>query len=178
MKSLILFRHAKSDWDGEVGHDSERALAGRGKKAAKVMGLYLAGISQIPDAAICSSARRAVDTLELASQAGGWKSSRRITDSLYEAHPADILNEIRKEPDSTETLLIVGHEPAMSETLAALTGARARFPTACMARVDLGIDRWRDAQLGAGQLAWLVGPKLISALTGETTPDSKDSKDR
>ncbi len=162
MKSLILFRHAKSDWDASSGQDSDRPLAGRGKKAARKIGSYLKAIGKVPDSVICSSARRAVDTFELAVEAGGWETSHRVSDRLYEAHPSDILNEIRKEPDSTETLMIVGHEPTMSETLAAFTGGRARFPTACIACIELGIERWRDVQFAGGQLAWLVSPKVVS----------------
>lgn len=162
MKSLILFRHAKSDWDESSGHDSERPLAGRGKKAAKSMGCYLAAIGQVPESVVCSSAKRTVDTLDLAIRAGGWETARRISERLYQANPADILTEIRKEPDSTSTLMIVGHEPAMSETLAAFTGGRVRFPTACMARIELEIERWRDAQFSSGHLAWLVTPKIVS----------------
>ncbi len=161
MKSLILFRHAKSDWDSGFEHDNERPLAGRGKKAARTMGSYLKAIGQVPDSAICSSAKRAVDTLARAIEAGDWQTTRRVCDRLYEAHPSDILKEIRKEPDSTETLMVVGHEPTMSETLAAFTGGRARFPTACIACIELGIERWRDAQFASGQLAWLVNPKVV-----------------
>ena len=36
MRSLILFRHGKSDWDAPYSSDHERPLAGRGKEAAPI----------------------------------------------------------------------------------------------------------------------------------------------
>ena len=38
MRSVIMFRHGKSDWDVDYGPDHDRPLAKRGIKAAKKMG--------------------------------------------------------------------------------------------------------------------------------------------
>ena len=70
MKTLILFRHGKSDWDSEEPSDHDRPLAKRGRKAAKAMGKFLALAGQVPDSAVTSSAVRARSTLEIAMEAG------------------------------------------------------------------------------------------------------------
>ena len=49
MKSIILFRHGKSDWYSNYSRDLNRPLNQRGKKSAKMMGNYLATINEIPE---------------------------------------------------------------------------------------------------------------------------------
>ncbi len=68
MKTLIFFRHGKSDWDAEYHGDHNRPVAKRGRKAAKLMGRFLASTGQVPDSVVTSSALRARSTFELAAQ--------------------------------------------------------------------------------------------------------------
>ncbi|SVD23980.1 uncharacterized protein METZ01_LOCUS376834, partial [marine metagenome] len=56
MRSVIMFRHGKSDWDADYGPDHDRPLAKRGIKAAKKMGKYLAGLDQVPHIVVSSTA--------------------------------------------------------------------------------------------------------------------------
>lgn len=164
MKKIILFRHAKSDWGAEYENDHERPLSDRGRKAARKMGAFLTSIGLVPDSIVTSSARRAQKTLALAIDAGRWEGEIRTTAALYDASAWDVLNEIRSEPDETEVLLLVGHEPTWSELVQLLIGGgRIRFPTAAMARIDFEVDHWEEVESGAGQLRWLVPPKLLSS---------------
>ncbi|NJL86451.1 MAG: hypothetical protein HC886_11465 [Leptolyngbyaceae cyanobacterium SM1_1_3] len=81
---LILFRHGKSDWDGDFDSDHQRPVAKRGLKAAKAVGKFLAAADQIPDQIITSSALRAKTTAELAIAAGDWQRTLQVTDALYD----------------------------------------------------------------------------------------------
>ncbi len=165
MKTLIIFRHAKSDWASGEADDHDRPLAPRGRKSARLMGRFLRRSGEMPQSVVSSSAVRAQSTTKLATKAGKWECKERITDQLYNCSPADVLKEIKAEPDTTETLLIVGHEPTCSETIARLAGqANVRFSTAAMARVDLPVEHWREADFGKAQLIWLVTPKLVETL--------------
>ncbi|MFB3906586.1 MAG: histidine phosphatase family protein [Acidobacteriota bacterium] len=168
MKTLILFRHAKSDWSSGETNDHDRPLAPRGQKAAKTMGRFLKQSGQAPDSIVTSSALRARNTVDLAVKAGEWDCKTRITDRLYNCSPVDMLKEIRAEADTTQVLLIAGHEPTCSETIARLTGdAKLGFSTGAMARLDFPIERWRDADFGRAELVWLVPPKLVKKLLKE-----------
>ena len=71
-KKLILFRHAKSDWDSGAASDHARPLARRGVEAARVMGKFLMSAGEVPDQVLCSTAVRAMATVQLAAKAGGW----------------------------------------------------------------------------------------------------------
>lgn len=162
MKTVIFFRHGKSDWDAAFDHDHERPLNKRGVKAAQRMGRFLAEAGPLPERIVTSTAVRARETLALAREAGGWGAPVRETQALYGATPEAVLREIQSEADDADVLLLVGHEPTWSETVGRLIGGgRVRVPTAAMARVDVDVPRWAEVSFGIGELAWLVPPKAL-----------------
>lgn len=165
MRSLILFRHGKSDWDTPFTSDHERQLATRGKLAARCMGRLLRQIGQVPDLAVSSSAVRARDTLHLAANAGRWACPVRIEAALYESSPDDVLDWIRRLQDNPESLLLAGHEPTWSALAGQLIGgALLRVPTAAMLRIDCEIEQWSQIAPAAGELRWLMPPKTVCKL--------------
>jgi len=168
MKILLLMRHGKSDWNATFGHDHERPLAHRGVKAAKMMGRFLSDAGETPDAIITSSAVRADQTVRLASDAGAWGAPLRVTDRFYNTRSEAVLREVRAEPEDTTRLMIVGHEPTWSLLLSSLVGGgRHPLPTAAVARIDLPAATWVDAELGTGDLRWLVTPRLLGKVLGD-----------
>lgn len=165
MKTLLLFRHGKSDWEADWDDDHDRPLARRGVKAAGLMGRVLAGIDQVPDAAFTSSARRAADTVELAAKAGDWTCPIETVPSLYEASAAGVVEFVRGRSDALGSVLLAGHEPTWSSVVAKLTGgASVKFPTAAIARIDFEVDGWNDVIEGGGTLVWLLPPRLLGRL--------------
>ena len=163
MKTVIFFRHGKSDWGADYGSDFERPIAKRGRKAAQAMGRFLSEIDQIPDSIISSAALRARQTMEVACDSGKWKNTAiRITETLYESVPQLVLREINQEPDTTQLLLLVGHEPTWSETVSHfIGGGQVRFPTAAMACIDLDFELWEEVGFGTGELIWFIPPRLL-----------------
>lgn len=163
MKTLLLFRHAKSDWDADFDHDHERPLNKRGKRAAKRMGRYLAEIHAAPGRVVTSSAVRARETVRLAAEAGEWKSEIEVDKSLYESAPAHVVSCARSQPDSHDMVMLVGHEPTFSETVSLLIGGgEVHMPTAAIACIEFEMEQWNDVQPGRGRLAWLVTPKTLT----------------
>ncbi len=164
MRTLLLFRHGKSDWDtGAV--DLERPLKGKGKRAAKRMGRWLAGAGELPDLALSSPARRARDTLRRAHRAGDWDCPVEIRDALYVFDGEDLLTFLQGFDQPVRRLLITGHQPALGELAAILVGGgRLRLPTAALARIDLAIDGWAGARPGCGELRWLVPPRVLARI--------------
>ena len=163
MLRLILFRHAKSDWSDTSVPDQERPLTHRGIRAARTMGEFLTAIGQVPELALTSSARRAHDTVDLARRQGRWTCKQRVETTLYTFQPDDLLQALQALRDIPQRLLITGHEPALSGLASRLVGdARPRFPAACMARIDIDVDDWSDVIPGAGELRWLMPPKLLT----------------
>lgn len=162
MKTILLLRHAKSDWDSGVHEDHGRPLAERGIRAARQMGRILADPCLVPDLCLCSTAVRARDTLDRAAAGGGWTEvPRRFEDTLYAAGVSVILEMLPTLPAEAGRVLFVGHEPGWSAAVHAFTGARVRMPTAALARIDFDVEAWPDVLPDRGTLAALMPPKLL-----------------
>ena len=63
MRTLLLLRHAKSDYPAGVG-DHDRPLAARGIREAGLAGDWLRAAAPPVDAVLCSTATRTRQTLE------------------------------------------------------------------------------------------------------------------
>ena len=162
MKSVILFRHGKSDWDAVYNTDHNRPLAKRGIKAAKRMGKYLADLDQMPDLVISSPAVRAKTTVQLAMESGEWSSEFKLDRSIYGGASGTLLDLLYNINDSMGVACLVGHEPTFSSFISNCTNSGwIRFPTASMARLDFEVSAWKEIRFGQGTLAWLTRPKEL-----------------
>jgi phosphohistidine phosphatase len=164
VKTVILLRHGKSDWDAGHGSDHDRPLAKRGRSAAARMGAVLARIGQVPERVLTSSAVRARETIDLAAGAGNWTCPVEVVPEFYASSPASVLERVRREDDDVSSLLLAGHEPTWSALASDLMGGGIlRFPTAAMARIDLEIASWNAAGTDRGTLVWFLIPRLVKA---------------
>jgi phosphohistidine phosphatase len=111
--TLILLRHAKSDWSTGEG-DHERPLNERGERDAPVTGAWLAATGRVPDRVACSTATRTRQTYGLAAEEFGTEAAGPevvYLDALYGASAGEMLEVIRAVPEDVRTLLVVGHNP-------------------------------------------------------------------
>ncbi len=158
MKTLLLMRHAKSDWEAEYGSDHDRPLNERGTKSARLMGRVLADLGLIPDLVISSTARRARNTAELAIESGRWDTELVLDRALYDEGPRGVLEAGASAPD-VPRLMLVGHQPTWSLLVAALTGERTDMKTATVAIVDLDIPAWAELPGASGAMSRLLQPR-------------------
>jgi len=162
-RRLVLLRHAKSDWpDGVADHD--RPLAPRGRRDAPLVGRWLAKSRYVPDAVICSPARRARETWELASEGLGEAGAGvcvTVEPRVYEATVLALLMLAREIPDDRRTVAIVGHNPALAELVVGLAAPPPQppssFPTAAVAVLGLRGD-WASAAPGEAKLLAFAVP--------------------
>jgi len=161
VKQLILFRHAKSSWDDDVA-DVERTLAARGERDAPRMGKRLEARHTRPELIITSHAARAQRTAELVAKALGIKRKElKIERRLYLASPDDILGVVAAQDDSLSCVLVVGHNPGLTELVNRLLPdfALDNLPTSGVVAIDLAAKRWRDAPTAGAKLAYYDYPK-------------------
>ena len=161
-RTVLLFRHGKSDWNASYGRDHDRPLNNRGKRASRAMGNWLANTGPLPELILCSTAIRARSTCDIAREAGAWIASVQYERELYHAGPEVLLHYLQEVSDSIQTVMLVGHQPTWSMTATLLSGHPIdRFPTASMARVDLSVDSWAHTMSGTGKLVWHQLPKRL-----------------
>ena len=162
MKSVILFRHGKSDWDAPYMKDHDRPLSQRGVQAAKRMGKYLSKIQQVPELILSSTALRAKTTAELAKNFGEWDSILILERQIYESSLNDLLTILAMQNPKFSFICLVGHEPTFSHFISEMTKTSCdKFPTAAMARIDFQLEDWKELKSKQGTLSWLKKPKEL-----------------
>jgi phosphohistidine phosphatase len=161
MKTLLLLRHAKSDWDDPALRDFDRPLAPRGLRDAPQIGKALRKRGPLPDLIVSSPAARAKATIEAVVNAAKLTSKLQFDEAIYGASSAELMKLIRRLPGSSSCALLAGHNPGFEDLVGRLTGSHERMPTAALACVEFQIDHWEDVEDGKGRLAWLLTPKQL-----------------
>ena len=114
-----------------------------------------------PDVLLSSPAERAKETARLVCDAAGLSTTVRYEAGIYEASARRLLEIVSEIEDERSVAMMVGHNPGFEELLEVLTGETRRLPTAALALIELGIERWREVGPGTGRLEWLVKPKEL-----------------
>lgn len=161
MKTLLLLRHAKSDWDDQELRDFDRPLAARGRRDAPRVGRALKGRGLTPDLIVSSPAARAKETIEAVIGSADLALSPAFDEGIYGASSAELMRIIRRLPDESSCALLVGHNPGFEDTVSRLTGAREHMPTAALACLEFQVERWEDVEDERGKLLWLLTPKQL-----------------
>lgn len=157
MKTLILMRHAKSDWSKPGQRDKERTLNNRGRRAAPVMADWLRALGHGPEAALVSDAVRTRETWALM----GFAVEAQFDAGLYLAEAHVYLTAIQAAPDCA-CLLVLGHNPGMEIAMGLMTdGGRMSAPTAATGVYTLPIRAWADARFGIGTKIAFETPKSL-----------------
>src|ERR1700736_1346206 len=155
--TLVVLRHAKSAWPAGVA-DTARPLAERGERDAPPVGRWLRHHVPAIDLTVCSPAVRTRQTWRLAAAQLDGTPAFRLDERIYDADVADLLSVIRELPDTARTVVLVGHNPRLSELVHVLTGNRVELKTSSVAVVH-GPARWTDVDHGTAELAEFETPR-------------------
>ncbi len=176
MKTLILFRHAKSGWDDPVARDFDRPINARGKRAAELMGKWMRTERIGFDHLVSSPAVRCVETLEQFALGLGETIAPAWDKRVYLASAAGLFEVVQDAPDSADTLLLCGHNPGFEDLVLMLVPQGAdgglrdsveeKFPTAALAAIRLDVPSWSDVKPGLGRLAWFKRPRDLDPTLG------------
>lgn len=162
-KRLLLLRHGKSSWDDPALEDLDRPLAGRGRRAAARLGLWLREQDAVPELVICSPAVRARETLEQLGLPP--EVPVRLDGDVYAGTAGDLLAVVRALPPHVDSAMVVGHNPAI-EDLARMLVAPAldtleKVPTAGLVDLRFPGPGWDDVGPGPGRLEALITPRTL-----------------
>ncbi|HEY3918373.1 MAG TPA: histidine phosphatase family protein [Stellaceae bacterium] len=164
MKTLYILRHAKAVPEGSDG-DAERPLAKRGRKAAAMMGDYLAGLRPPPRLVLCSTARRTRETLDEVLPALDPAPQALYEQGLYLTGAGKLIERLQCLPESAASVLLIGHNPGLHLLAAGLakdSGDLAEgFPTAALAVLRIA-GAWSALQPHQAKLIDYRTPKSLS----------------
>ncbi|MEU8514578.1 histidine phosphatase family protein [Kitasatospora sp. NPDC048722] len=165
-RTLIVLRHAKSAWPAGVP-DEKRPLGPRGRRDAPEAGRWLRDRGLLPDAVVCSPARRARETWELAGAELPQAPSATFDPRVYTADADDLVRVLHAQPGHAATVLLIGHNPALEDLIIdlaadaggeALDRLRAKFPTSGLAVLDVP-GTWAELGSSPARLRDFVVPR-------------------
>jgi len=168
LKKLSFIRHAKADWASPLLSDHDRRLAERGQKASAIMKDFFKTMNKNFDIVLSSTALRAVETIEIIKPS--IKDTKILyTKELYTFDDQIMLGIISKLNDDISSVLIVGHNPAIQETVLRLaetdqksnllTRVEHKYPTAAFCALTSNIDKWTRAGDMKFKLQEFICPK-------------------
>lgn len=143
MKTLFLVRHAKTSWDDASLPDPERPLEERGRRDAAKMGKRMAKHAAKPDLIMSSPALRALATTEILARRLNYKRKHIVvSERLYGTQVDDLLAVIQKFGDKRKRLMLVGHNPELTELALQLSGKIGLMPTCAIAEFRFAVKSW------------------------------------
>jgi len=162
VKRLTLMRHADAQWKDPEVADFARPLNRRGHSEAESMARRLIELALIPDLVVTSSARRAAQTAEIiAHELSLVPRTIRYEEALYLGGAQDILKLVRTIGSRVSHLMIIGHNPGISEAAQVLVPGRemAGLSTAALCTITFDIGHWSG-----------VAPAVMRESKNETPP--------
>lgn len=181
MKTLGIFRHAKSDWNDARLRDFDRPLNKRGRKGAAIMGRHIRDHAIGWKRILASPAVRVTQTIELAAQAAGLTPPVSWDRRIYLANSATLMDVLRDQEGDPEAILLIGHNPGLEDLIFDLVPddgssplrdiVEEKFPTAAYAVLELDIGSWKDIEENCARLVHLVRPRDLDPELGPGLTD-------
>jgi phosphohistidine phosphatase len=153
---IYLLRHANALSARAGERDFDRGLSDEGYADAEIVADKAADKGYAPDLVIASTALRCRQTADAMRRVLQPDVEFRFVDTLYNASSDSYLNIIASQAGANY-LMLVGHNPSISQTLASLVGEtaassalRGGYPTAGLAVID------SDHSAPAGRTRWIL----------------------
>lgn len=156
-------RHAKSSWSNPSLADHDRPLNSRGKTDAPKMGDYLSSLGLVPEIILCSTAKRARQTVQYLINECPFEGKINYFRNLYHGGLEDYIEVLNEIDNMHNIVMIVGHNPGMEYAVEELSGENEVMPTASIAHIELDLDTWSSLSFDThGELLSIIRPKEIT----------------
>ena len=143
-KILILVRHSKPENRVSSFKDFERSLTNEGISDSDKMARFLLESGIIPDFILTSAAKRAIETSRIfAKTLKIGEKNIRSTRDLYYSSANTILDQINGLSDTVNCLMIVAHNPGISELSRGLSSGKSSYmDNTQVSFLEYEIDHW------------------------------------
>lgn len=154
---VYLLRHGQAASRAGYQNDAERPLTDDGVAAMRREAAVIKALTQSVDAIVTSPYARAAQTAQIVAEALDVGDRVKLDERLKPGFSTAEFEAIVREHEAAAAIMLVGHEPDFSETLADITGGgRLVMKKGGLARVDLP-----DHSVRRGELVWLVPPAVL-----------------
>jgi phosphohistidine phosphatase len=161
LKTLLLVRHAKSDWSTPSLSDFDRPLNERGKKDAPVMANRLLDKKISIDAFVSSPAKRAKKTVTVFAKEYKYdKDDIIFREELYGAGEDVFYEVIAGLKDKHDSVALFSHNPGITDFANQLTETRIdNIPTCGIFAIKIETESWKDFREAKKEFWFFASPK-------------------
>ncbi len=153
MLRLTLVRHAKTEPAAPGQEDWDRALEPRGQHDAPEMARRLKDAHGKPERILTSPALRAITTTNIMARTLSVPAAKIVQDErLYLASPKEMLAIVRELGENAPHLMVVGHNPGITEFGDKLSAERSldNMPTCAVYSLEFEVEHWRELEWSSG----------------------------
>ena len=156
LRKIILLRHAKSSWEDPSLGDFDRPLSKRGMNDTKLMKVHITSLVREVDEIYSSPSIRTSQTIK---QLAPEFSHVKYLENLYLADVSIVLSLLKSIQTRIKTVMIVGHNPCIQETMEIIWKRPVKkFPTCTAAVFSLKND-WGKRAVPTGNLEKFIKPR-------------------
>ncbi|MFN7137913.1 MAG: phosphohistidine phosphatase SixA [Limisphaerales bacterium] len=162
--NLYILRHAKAAEPAEYRDDSKRPLTAEGVRRMKAIAQGMLQLEVTLDVILTSPAIRALQTARLVKEAFPNEPLHSIDHLAIGGEPRKLIEEINNQFAGLENILLVGHEPYLSELISLLisgqTDVGLNLKKAGFVKLTVGELRYDKC----AELDYFLTPKQVAAL--------------
>ena len=161
MKKIYFVRHAKAENETKKSSDIERALNNRGKEDAQFMAKRLKKHGIFPDIIYTSSAKRALKTTKIFAEVLDLEKKKILEqDTLYASSLQEYLSTIHQIPNYYHSVVLVAHNPTITEAVEYLSGAILdELPTCAIVCIAFEVESFKEIKEESGHILFYDYPK-------------------
>ncbi|MBP7173301.1 MAG: histidine phosphatase family protein [Cloacibacterium sp.] len=160
MKTIILIRHAKSDWQYEV-QDFDRPLAERGHRDAPKMAQYLLQQGIEINQLVSSPANRALSTCKYFAQEYQNTNILEVQD-LYDPSIQDFIDTIENLDDRENSVALFSHNNGITYFANSLSNENIQhMPTCAVVGFRANVATWKDFESAKKEFLFFYYPKGV-----------------
>ena len=150
-KKILLCRHADAQWPTQHQTDFDRKLSKAGLLQADQMQKWLLHYVTEAPQVICSASVRTLETATIITSVYSDVSIEKY-EELYNGASEDLLRIITNCPETHHFLMLVAHNPGISNLASFLSGENFSFNTGQLVLLDLAAEKWEEVSSGTGHV--------------------------
>lgn len=169
MITLSILRHAKSSWDYPDLVDIDRPILNKGVRRTLRICDALNERKSLPDRIISSPAKRAIETADIIIEKLNLPlQAPEINEHFYPGYARNITNELIKVNSKTKHLMIVGHNPGLTELVYSFVKEDYIdwIPTSGLVQIHFNCNNWNDISHSNATLLRYLTPKQLKPSRG------------
>lgn len=157
MKEVFFLRHATASWAAETAFDIDRPLTLEGISETKLIENYALSNDIKIEKVLCSPSKRTKETSDLIFTGFRYDINEVIyKDFLYSGSSKELLSFLELQDDSINSILVIGHNPMLSEIISLLTKTTIDIYEPCTL-TSINLKAW--SSIHDSKLKFKINPK-------------------